>query len=319
MSKSIDQLDRTYDYDFSPSKDYLDSLPDIQNTSKCKQTPIDFVGIQNFKIPIRIKEKSGGTQEVCASITGSVSLEAEKRGINMSRIIRTFYKSKDDIFDIDVLEKVLRDYKKDLDSFDAHILFSFEYRIWQEALRSVKENGEKEGGWQYYNICFDVNLDHNDEFKKVMYIDYIYSSACPCSDALTVHNACMRGKAGIPHSQRSIARIAIDFTDDVWIEDLVGMCNKALATETQVFVKRIDEQAFSEMNAAYTKFVEDAIRQLKDELNNCNNIQDFKIICLHAESLHSHNAIACTTKGIKNSIFSHHVNAYEWRDLSTSL
>lgn len=323
----VTELEHSYDAKFKPTQEYLDSLPDIQN-GEFDDEPIDFVGIQNFHLPIRIREKGGETQEVRAAITGTVSLEAEKRGINMSRIIRTFYKSKDAVFDINELEKVLRNYQKDLQSFDAHILMNFDYRVWQDALRSTHieqcedhqayyEQEVRDGGWQYYNVTFDVNLDKNGEFKRILWFDYVYSSACPCSTELTIHNALHRGKFGIPHSQRSVARIGIEFSQDetIWIEDLLRMCREAIPTETLVFCKRIDEQAFSELNGANPIFVEDAIRKIKHTLNEDDRIRDFKIICSHQESLHSHNAVSVTTKGLKNSIFNHHVTLGEWQSL----
>lgn len=311
----VKDLKHNYDANFEPSQEYLDSMPDLQNADFVG-IPIDFVGIHNFHVPIRIKEKNGGTQEVMASITGTVSLDANHAGINMSRIIRSFYKSKDDIFDINMLEKVLRDYQKDLKTFDAHILMNFKYRIWQDALRSIKNDGTPEGGWQYYNITFDCNLDVTGEFKKVMHMDYIYSSACPCSTALSEHAALTRGVYGIPHSQRSNARISIEFNELIWIEDILDICNKALTTETLVFCKRQDEQAFAEKNGAQPKFVEDAIRYLANELNNNLKIIDYKVICSHQESLHSHDAVAVITKGIKNSIFNHHVTLGEWQSMT---
>lgn len=310
----VKDLKREYDEGFKPSQEYLDSMPDLQN-GEFSDIPIDFVGIQNFRLPLRVKQKDGGVQEVKASITGTVSLEAEKRGINMSRIIRTFYKSKDDLFSCDHLEKVLRAYKKDLDTFDAHILMNFSYYLWQDALRSVKEDGTKEGGYQYYNITFDVNLDHTGEFKKIMWVDFVYSSACPCSTELSQHAALERGVFGIPHSQRSIARIGMEYDGELWIEDVIDACRKALTTETLVFCKRQDEQAFAEKNGAQTKFVEDAIRLLKHELDHVEEIKDYKIICSHQESLHSHNAVAVTTKGLLHSIFNHHVSAGEWQSM----
>lgn len=315
----VKDLKRGYDEGFKPSQEYLNSMPDLQN-GEYQDIPIEFVGIHNFHIPIRIKEKSGDTQEVTAAITGEVSLEAEKRGINMSRIIRTFYKSKDDVFDINHLEQVLKDYKKDLNTFDAHILMNFKYRIWQDALRSVKEDGTPEGGWQYYNITFDVNLDKTGEFKRIMWVDFVYSSACPCSTALSEHAALNRGVYGIPHSQRSVARIGLEFDIPegdtfLWIEDVVDMCREALTTETLVFCKRQDEQAFAEKNGAQPKFVEDAIRLLGHEFNGCPLITDYKIICSHQESLHSHNAVAVITKGKRNSCFNHHVSLGEWTSM----
>ena len=310
----VKDLKREYDENFTPTKEYLNSMPDLQN-GEYNDIPIDFVGIQGFHLPLKVRERDGGLQEVKAEITGTVSLEAEKRGINMSRIIRSFYKSKDDVFSCDHLEKVLRDYKKDLDSFDAHILMNFSYRMWQDALRSVREDGTPEGGWQYYNVTFDVNLDRSGEFKKIMWVDFVYSSACPCSTELSLHAAYERGVYAIPHSQRSVARIGMDFKNGLWIEDVIDYCRAALTTETLVFCKRQDEQAFAEKNGAQVKFVEDAIRYLKHELDKHENIVDYKVICSHFESLHSHQAIAVTTKGVLGSIFNHHVSMGEWRSM----
>jgi GTP cyclohydrolase I len=317
MNKDVKVIDlkRGYDVTFVPSQEYLDSMPDLQN-SDFNDIPIDFVGIHNFHLPIRVKERDNGTQEVMASITGTVSLDASNRGINMSRIIRTFYKSKDDVFDINKLEDVLRNYQKDLKTFDAHILMNFKYRIWQDALRSVKDDGEPEGGWQYYNVTFDCNLDHNGEFKKIMWVDFVYSSACPCSTELSQHAALNRGVFGIPHSQRSNARIGIEFDELLWIEDVIDLCRNALVTETLVFCKRQDEQAFAELNGANIKFVEDAIRCMANELNEHSNVIDYKVICSHQESLHSHDAVAVITKGIKNSVFNHHVTLGEWQSMA---
>lgn len=314
LDVKVKDLKHSYDEKFVPSEDYLKSMPDLQN-SDFVGIPIDFVGIHNFHLPIRIREKNGDTQEVMASITGTVSLDANHAGINMSRIIRSFYKSKDDIFDINKLEDVLRNYQKDLQTFDAHILMNFKYRVWQDALRSVDNNGKPEGGWQYYNVTFDCNLDVTGEFKKIMHFDYVYSSACPCSTALSEHAALQRGVYGIPHSQRSIARVSVEFDDLVWIEDLLNMCNEALTTETLVFCKRQDEQAFAEKNGAQPKFVEDAIRYMAERLNKNKMVVDYKIICSHRESLHSHDAVAVITKGVKNSIFKHHVALGEWQSM----
>lgn len=316
MDKNIQVKDLKRDYKpgYEPTQEYLDNMPDLQN-SEFKGVPIDFVGISDFHLPIRIRQKDGGTQEVTASISGSVNLDSANRGINMSRIIRTFYKNADQVFDINTLESVLRDYQKDLKSFDAHILMNFKYRIWQDALVSKKDDGTPEGGWQYYNVTFDANLDKSGEFKKIIHFDYIYSSSCPCSTELSIYNAYQEGVYCIPHSQRSIAHLSVEFTDMLWLEDLLDMCRKAIPTETQVFVKRADEGNFAWLNGANVIFVEDAIRKLYDQLNQNNNVYDFKIICSHRESLHSHNAVAVITKGIPNSIFNHHVSQLEFSGL----
>jgi len=76
-------------------------------------------------------------------------------------------------------------------------------------------------------------------------------------------------------------------------------CLKALSTETQVMVKREDEQAFAELNGAHLKFVEDAARLLYREFDGDRRIRDFQIACAHLESLHSHDAVSVICKGVK--------------------
>lgn len=317
MNKDVKVKDlvRQYDNEFVPTQEYLDSMPDLQN-SEFVGIPIDFVGIQGMHLPLKIREKNGDFQEVMAEVTGTVSLDAYNRGVNLSRILRTLYKSKDDIFDINKVEDVLRNYQRDIKTFDAHILMNFKYRIWQDALRSVKEDGTPEGGWQYYNVTFDCNLDVSGEFKKIMHVQYLYSSSCPCSTALSEHAALTRGVYGIPHSQRSVAKLSLEFDNLIWIEDVIDMCNDALTTEVLVFCKREDEQAFAEKNGAQPKFVEDAIRYLANTLNKNPDVTDYKVICSHLESLHAHQAVAVITKGKTGSIFNHHVTQEEWVSLS---
>lgn len=299
----VKDLKREYDPNFKPSQEYLDSMPDMQNAQYPTNLPIQMVGIHNFKVPLKIAQEDGKTQEVMAQITGTVSLEAEKRGINMSRIVRRLYSNINDTFSVYKICDVLEDYKRSLGSFDAHLKIKFPFRMWQEALTSVKEDGTKEGGWQYYDICFDVNLDKNNTFRRVMWIDFIYSSACPCSTALSEHAALTRGLYGIPHSQRSVARIGIEFDDFIWIEDLIRECREALKTEVLVFCKRLDEQSFALENGAYPKFVEDAARILGNMLNNMVKVKDFIVYLIHYESLHAHSAISLITKGLPDSKF----------------
>ena len=82
------------------------------------------------------------------------------------------------------------------------------------------------------------------------------------------------------------------------IEDLHAHCLNALQTETQVMVKREDEQAFAELNGAHMKFVEDAARLLYRELHSDARIKDFQAACSHMESLHSHDAVSVICKGV---------------------
>ena len=110
-----------------------------------------------------------------------------------------------------------------------------------------------------------------------------------------------------------MARISIQFEDTVWIEDLQEMCINALKTETQVIVKREDEMAFAELNGSYLKFVEDSARLLYEQLINDKRIKDFRVICSHQESLHSHDAVSVILA--PKSKFSNHVSHELWSSL----
>jgi GTP cyclohydrolase I len=290
FSKKYVEPDREYDEGLKVDQDYINTLPDLQNgpSSLIQGEPVEIqqVGIHNFKLPLRFKRKSGGTIELETSVTGTVSLEAHKKGINMSRLMREFYKFRDETFSIDKLEDVLEIYREKLKSFEAKIMLKFSYPILQKSLRSGNE------GFQYYKVTLEADVNKQGEFRKIMHFDFVYSSSCPCSYELSENARKYRNKATVSHSQRSVARISVEFNNMLWVEDLQEMCLKALATETQVIVKREDEQAFAELNGSNLKFVEDSARLLYKELINNKNVLDFRIIASHQESLHSHDAIS---------------------------
>jgi GTP cyclohydrolase I len=289
---------REYDESVVADKEYISSLPDLQNgpSSLIQGAPVAIqqVGIHNFKLPLNYKKRNGKTIELETSVTGSVSLEAHKKGINMSRIMRSFYDHKDETFSIGKIKDVLTTYKENLKSFDSRIMLKISYPIKQTSLRSGLE------GYQYYDVVLEGDLTKDGEFKKYLHFDFVYSSACPCSFELSEHAEKYRNRATVPHSQRSVARVSVRFEDNLWIEDLHELCLDALQTETQVMVKREDEQAFAEKNGAYLKFVEDAVRLLYSRMNSDERIKDFKIVASHNESLHSHNAISVIVKGVEN-------------------
>ena len=296
------KLDRKFDKDFKADEKYISTLHDLQNGPSSNiqgsHQKIQQVGIHNFRLPLKFKKKDGSKIELETSVTGTVSLEAEKKGINMSRIMRSFYEYKDDVFSIDLLENILSTYKDKLGSYDAHIILNFSFPIQQQSLRSGMI------GYQYYNVSLEANHKQDGTLKKFIHFDFVYSSACPCSFELAMQAMEERNKAVVSHSQRSKTRITIEFDNMVWIEDLRDMCLEALQTETQVMVKREDEQAFAELNGANLKFVEDAARLIHEQLESNIHIKDFKIICSHLESLHSHDAISVIVKGVEGGLTS---------------
>jgi GTP cyclohydrolase IB len=290
-------ISRRYDSDFMMSPEYQASLPDMTETVDSIQganVPIQQVGVSNFKLPLKFETESGETLVLEASITGTVSLEANLKGINMSRIVRTFYAFKDTVFTLDRLSDVLEGYLKDVDSLNARVKISFSYPIVQKSLRSGLE------GYQFYKVSLEARTTPAGVVRRFVEFDFVYSSACPCSAELSEHARDLRSAYAIPHSQRSRARIKVELVDGatLTVEEIQRHCLNALKTETQVMVKREDEQAFAEMNGAYIKFVEDAARLVYEQLHGDARIHDFQVACSHLESLHSHDAVSVICKGV---------------------
>ena len=290
-------LARAYPDAFEVDEAYKASMPDLQNGPssliKGAKQQIQHVGISNFRLPIRFHTRDNGDLTLETSVTGTVSLEAEKKGINMSRIMRTFYKHAEETFSFDVIERALDAYKTDLESFDARIQMRFSFPMKVDSLRSGLS------GYQYYDIALEL-VESAGVRKKIVHLDYVYSSTCPCSLELSEHARQFRGQLATPHSQRSVARISVlleDGADVLWFEDLIDRARAAVPTETQVMVKREDEQAFAELNAANPIFVEDAARLFTEQLQLDTRISDFRVIASHQESLHSHDAVSVLTEG----------------------
>ncbi|MCA0939285.1 GTP cyclohydrolase I FolE2 [Yangia mangrovi] len=289
---------RQYPEGFSVDDAYKTSLPDLQNGPasliRGENVRIQHVGISNFRLPISYRLKDGSSLMLETSVTGTVSLEADKKGINMSRIMRSFYTHAEKNFSFGVIEAALNDYKSDLESFDARIQMRFSFPMTMTSLRSGLS------GYQYYDLALEL-VEQNGVRQRIAHLDYVYSSTCPCSLELSEHARQFRGQLATPHSQRSVARVSVVLEDDsddcLWFEDLVGLCRDAVPTETQVMVKREDEQAFAELNAANPIFVEDAARLFAEAMAGDERIGDFRVMCSHQESLHSHDAVALLTQG----------------------
>lgn len=310
----VSELKREYDNNFTPSQEYLDSMPDMQN-KEFNGSYINMCGITNFRVPIKISQRDGGVQEVLASIHGFCDVQSHKAGLNMSRIIRSFYKSKDDVFNIDKLKDILIAYKNDQESLQTNIQVEFDYYVTQNSLVSKDDNGNPYQGYYIAHCVLDAHLDRDGNFRKFLKVFWQFSSACPCSTALSRYAAFSRGVGANPHSQRSTVSINIEFDGMVWIEDIIDHCRKSLVTECQSIVKREDEAEFAILNYAYQKFVEDAARLLADELDTNPNIKDYKILDLHAESLHQASVVGLIIKGVHNSTFNEYVSISEIREL----
>jgi GTP cyclohydrolase I len=202
-------------------------------------------------------------------------------------------------------------------SDQAKVTFNFDYHLRRKSLISGKE------GWKAYPVTLSGHFNKG-KLTIEMIVDVPYSSTCPCSAALArqliqqafqqkfadselnideVHEwlGTTEGVVATPHSQRSVAEVKVKLNSNVSdfpITDLVDLIEDSLKTPVQAAVKREDEQEFARLNGQNLMFCEDAARRLQFSMNKTNQYDDFWLKINHLESLHAHDAVSITTKGI---------------------
>lgn len=298
-SEKMNDLVFVYDESYTNN----DDLPDPQQDPILvgARIPIRKVGISPVDLPIIVKRRDGNTQQLQAECSLYCSLDdPNAKGLNLSRLYLLMYDKIKDHLTIDGIKGVLKELADKQQSKSAYCKIRFKYPMTQNALRSKNQLGDLLRG----HITYKTEIEGryiNGQYKFYLTVDYVYSSTCPCSFELAHHATTTRGVAANAHSQRSVAKVTIEFDSNniVWIEDVVDLLRFVIPTEVQIVVKRADEQAFAERNGSNLLFAEDACRLIYQALDvwyQQKRIFDFNIVIEHIESLHPWSAIAVTSK-----------------------
>ncbi len=299
------------------------SMPDIANhTTAQTEGTLDWVGMSNIEMPIMVASKGENERMVSAHVDAFVNLkEAQAKGIHMSRLYLLLDElSTSNVLNYQSLVTLLDGFissHQDL-SDQAKVTFSFEYHLRRKSLISGKE------GWKAYPITLTGHFNQG-KLAIELSVDIRYSSTCPCSAALarqliqkafqdkfttqepvelsTIHEwlGTTEGIVATPHSQRSVAEVKVKLNNqvnDFPITDIVDAVEASLQTPVQAAVKREDEQEFARLNGQNLMFCEDAARRLQHTMNQATQYDDFWLKINHLESLHAHDAVSVTTKGI---------------------
>lgn len=324
-SAHMPHLKFEYDEDYYPEdKDLPD--PQVNPVIPGSRVPINKVGVSGVDLPVNFIRRDGTVEKLTTSVSLYGSLDSpDAKGLNLSRFPIVMHEQIANHVSIDGITHILDELQKKQGSKDVYCKMKFKYPWTQKALRTRKElpadapedqvfkivdgiklSHEKAEGYIYYT-CVLEGQKHGEEYKFYLTVDYTYSSTCPCSFELAQDAVQKRGRSANGHSQRSIAKITVQFDPKnvVFIEDIVEMARTKVPTEVVVICKRRDEQAFAELNGANLVFTEDAIRlfyQGLDEMYESGKLLDFNIVTDHLESLHNWAATAVLSKGIPNGL-----------------
>ena len=291
-------------------------LPDVAHQRVPLARPLDWVGMENIALPVRIADGQGGQLQVAASIDLSVNLaNPDARGIHMSRL---YLQLQDGLAREAITPAGLRHLLQDGVASQAGLATSARLKIRYDALLQRKALESDYAGWKRYPVEIEATLV-DGHLGLALSFAVEYSSTCPASAALSrqanaerfasdfdgspalsvaaVHDwlASERGLAATPHAQRSRASVRVELRpqfDELPLVPLVDAIEAALGTPVQTAVKRVDEQAFARLNAENLMFCEDAARRLNLALRRSPGINAFQLRVVHAESLHAHDAVA---------------------------
>ena len=300
--------------------------PDVSkdsDISKELQSKINWVGMDEIRIPLSFNSKEQGLMNSVASVRAVVSLDDKTaKGIHMSRI----FLQAEQLATKPVTQSTIEDaIKKSLESHSGlskKAKFEIKVPIMLKRKALLSDNF----GWREYPIY--IRAENNE--GKVSYsfgVRITYSSTCPCSAALarqiiqdnfknkfTSENldfdtisewlGSSEAISATPHSQRSFCDVWFDSEKFLEIDDIIRVIDgleSVVKTPVQSAVKREDEQEFARLNGTYPLFVEDSVRKVFDYLENGASFDSFKIKIAHFESLHAHDAVAEVTKG--DSVF----------------
>lgn len=273
-------------------------LPDVQSTEPNIPIPIKQVGVENLDVPFLLYSKyNNQVFQIITNTSVKCYLDSDKKGISMSRCIRTLKQYINKQLNQNTIKKILYDFRDILESDDIFMKHKFKFPIFRKSISSDNIFPV------YYDAMFEGKLvDNNFHFYQGIKIQY--ASYCPCSAELTNDLKC-RGLSGFPHNQRSFANIVIKTSEDtgiLFLEDINELVENVIKTLPYAIIKREDEQAIAEIASRNPLFVEDAIRLISNELDNTKEILDWYVKCVHEESIHTSEACAINYKGIDNGL-----------------
>ena len=272
--------------------------------------------MDGIALPVRIASQDGASVQVAASVDVAVDLrDPGARGIHMSRLYLQLQQAfASDAITPGGLRRVLQGFVDSQQGLStaARLVVRYDHLLQRAALASGHL------GWKRYPVTIEAEL-RDGHLHVALVLAVEYSSTCPASAALSRQlNAARfaddfaaarplstevvrdwlaseRGLAATPHAQRSRAEVRMELRqsfDELPVASLVDVLESALGTPVQAAVKREDEQAFAELNAANLMFCEDAARRISAALAADPRIGHFDASVAHFESLHPHDAVA---------------------------
>ncbi|WP_457553584.1 GTP cyclohydrolase FolE2 [Desulfobacula sp.] len=254
---------------------------DIQNQPDFRKIPIDKVGIKGLKYPVKVLDKTTGTQATVAQIGMYVDLPHQCKGTHMSRFVEILHLFRTRKVSMESLTNILEDMKGTLGAQSSHIEITFPYFIEKQ---SPLTNSK---GLMDYTCSIIGTSNGKTNTDIVLKVAVPITSVCPCSKEISDYGA---------HNQRGEVMVSTRFKKFIWIEDIVNLVEAQASCDIFSVLKRQDEKFVTEKAYDNPKFVEDIARDVAKELLADDNITWFSVSAENFESIHNHSAYAYIEK-----------------------
>lgn len=249
---------------------------DIQAaTSGFYEKGIAKVGTRGTRLPFSIIRKDGSVHHTVASISSYCSLDASKKGINMSRIARTateVFSGSTQFENFEGVKQSVIKMKQNHGSDSAWIKVKFEYLLKKQSPMS------EEVSYEPVYVEMESKIDKDGTVKNFLTVERVVMSLCPCSKNMSMlynnltedefamikrlmiedilsddlYNKLMKAGFGA-HNQKSVNKVTVELADDsdgnvMWIEDLIDIIDQSGSSPTYSVLKRPDEKYVTEVS-----------------------------------------------------------------------
>ncbi|MGE5507483.1 MAG: GTP cyclohydrolase FolE2 [Chitinophagales bacterium] len=253
-------------------------MKDVQSSFDPRGIAIQKVGVKEVHVPLLLKERDGGIQQVLGRVRLAVDLPQHYKGTHLSRFLEVLMRWSAEGLSSRQLRAVLEELCARLQAERAELGVQFKYFLPKLApvshSRAVLD----------YDCEFQASLA-GGRFDFVLGVEAPVTSVCPCSREISAYGA---------HNQRAVIRTRCRFHPGQypWIEDLVELIEGQGSAEVYPLLKREDEKYVTERAFENPKFVEDILRDVVGSLRGEPRIAWFEVECESYESIHNHSAFA---------------------------
>ncbi|MEU8576613.1 GTP cyclohydrolase I FolE2 [Streptomyces asoensis] len=254
-------------------------MHDIQNEADHRGIAIDEVGISGLRYPVTFDD--GHTrQHGIADISVTVSLQADRRGTHMSRMIALVH---EEVATLAPQELPIT-LKRGLTLLEAP---SLAMALSLPIATTVTAPASQRQSWQTHDVTITGRITP-DACTVATTVTTDVTSLCPCSKAISDYGA---------HNQRSEVTLTVTGTADapypLAVHEIVDLLRSAGSAPILPLIKRPDERVVTMQAYDHPVFVEDIIRDVS--LACREKGLSHVIRAKNLESIHSHDAIASLT------------------------